>query len=289
MSETMPIPHSIAIAANPDMPEAVQESRLIADCVRANGGVAWLGLLSDESLDSRLARGEFDLLIALGGDGSMLKAGHLCGPVEVPIMGVNLGRLGFLMETRRDEWGERLSQLFKGDYWLEKRMMLRAEIWRGADLLGSWDVVNEAVVSRGQVMRPVRITACVDDIYLTTYVADGLIASTPTGSTGYALAVGGPVLPPELRNFLIIPVAPHLSMDRGVVVAEGSSASMTVHTTHQAVFSVDGQPPISLADGDTVRVAAGEHTLYFVHFQDAGYFYRNLTSHMDQNPSTGVP
>jgi NAD+ kinase len=289
MSETMPIPHSIAIAANPDMPEAVQESRAIADCVRTNGGVAWLGLLSDESLDSRLARGEFDLLIALGGDGSMLKAGHLCGPVEVPIMGVNLGRLGFLMETRRDEWGERLSQLFKGDYWLEKRMMLRAEIWRGADLLGSWDVVNEAVVSRGQVMRPVRITACVDDIYLTTYVADGLIASTPTGSTGYALAVGGPVLPPELRNFLIIPVAPHLSMDRGVVVAEGSSASMTVHTTHQAVFSVDGQPPISLADGDTVRVAAGEHTLYFVHFQDAGYFYRNLTSHMDQNPSTGVP
>jgi NAD+ kinase len=198
-----------------------------------------------------------------------------------------MGRLGFLMEVRRGEWRERLPLLLEGRYWLEKRMMLHTELWHADELTGGWDVVNEAVVGRGETVRPVRLSASVDDVYLTTYVADALIASTPTGSTGYALAVGGPILPPELRNILIIPVAPHLSVDRAVVLAEGSSVSITVHTAHQAVLSIDGQAPLSLADGDRVRVDAGEHTLYFVHFQDPGYFYRNLTSHMNQNPSTG--
>jgi NAD+ kinase len=218
----------------------------------------------------------------------MLRASRLCAPLGIPILGINLGRFGFLMEVRRNEWRERLPLLFEGRYWLERRMMLRAEHWRGSQQLGSWEVVNEAVVSRGEIVRPVQITASVDDVHLTTYVADGLIACTPTGSTGYALAVGGPILPPELRNMLIIPVAPHLSVDRGVVLAEGASVSITVHTQHQAVMSVDGQAPMPMLDGDRMDVSAGEHTIHFVHFQDPGYFYRNLTSHMDQNPATGA-
>ena len=101
--------------------------------------------------------------------------------------------------------------------------------------------------------------------------------------------MGGPILPPELRNILIIPVAPHLSVDRAVVLAEGSSVGITVHTQHEAVLSIDGQAPMAMVDGDVVRISAGEHTLFFVHFQDPGYFYRNLTSHMNQNPSTREP
>jgi hypothetical protein len=181
-----------------------------------------------------------------------------------------------------------LPQLLEGRYWLEKRMMLHAELRHADRVVGGWDVVNEAVISRGGIVRPVQLTTSVDDTFLTTYVADGLIASTPTGSTGYALAAGGPILPPGLRNILIIPVAPHLSVDRGVVLAEGSSVTITVHTTHQAVLSIDGQPPLPMADGDCVHIAAGDHTLSFVHFQDPGYFYRNLTSHMNQNPSSGA-
>jgi NAD+ kinase len=127
----------------------------------------------------------------------------------------------------------------------------------------------------------------VDDRFLATYVADGMIASTPTGSTAYALAVGGPILPPELRNILLVPIAPHLSIDRGIVLAEGSSVAIEVHTSHQAVLSIDGQMPIDLADEDCVNVRASNNKLQFVRFQDPGYFYRNLTPHMNQNPSTG--
>jgi NAD+ kinase len=142
--------------------------------------------------------------------------------------------------------------------------------------------LNEAAVSRGQVLRPVRLSVNVDGRLLTTYVADGLIAATPTGSTAYALAAGGPILPPELRNILIVPIAPHLSVDRSVVLSEGSSVSIHIQSDN-TVFSVDGQEAISLAADDHVEVRAAEYTAQFVRFGDPGYFYRNLTAHMTQN------
>jgi NAD+ kinase len=143
------------------------------------------------------------------------------------------------------------------------------------------------VVSRGNIVRPIHLIAEVDGRYLTTFVADALIASTPTGSTAYALAAGGPILPPELRNILIVPVAPHLSIERAIVLAEGSSVSITVQTDHEAVVSADGQTPVPMANNDCVTAHAGEHTVQFIRFQDPGYFYRNLTPHMNQNPSIG--
>ena len=113
-----------------------------------------------------------------------------------------------------------------------------------------------------------------------------MIASTATGSTAYALAAGGPILPPELRNILIFAVAPHLSVDRAVVLPEGATVSITVHTDHQAVLSSDGQPPVEMNDGDRVDAYASEHSVKFIRFQEPDYFYRNLTLHMSQNPST---
>ncbi len=245
-------------------------------------------MLYDTALRKRIKEGEFDLLIALGGDGTMLRAGHLCAPLNVPILGINLGRFGFLTEMKQDQWRELLPRLHSGDFWLEQRMMLHAEQWRAGEMLGNWDVLNEIVVSRGHIVRPVHLVASVDGRYLTTYVADALIASTATGSTAYALAAGGPILPPELRNILLVAVAPHLSIDRAIILAEGSSVSIIVHTDHQAVLSPDGQVPIGLADGDRVEAYASDHTIRFLRFQDPGYFYRNLTPHMSQNPSTGT-
>jgi NAD+ kinase len=115
-----------------------------------------------------------------------------------------------------------------------------------------------------------------------------VIASTATGSTAYAMASGGPILPPELRNILLIPIAPHLSVDRAVVLSEGSAVSMTV-LSENSVLSIDGQLPISLAEYDQVDVRAGKNTAKFVRFGDPGYFYRNLTAHMNQTPTIGLP
>jgi NAD+ kinase len=277
----------IAVAAHPQVPEASQEAEQVASFLQEQGVVAVHGTLYDEVIHNQVRSGEFDLFIALGGDGTMLRAGHLCAPYDIPILGINLGRFGFLIEIKQNQWREALPRLFEGDYWTEKRMMLRAEQWRGDEQLGVWEVLNEIVVSRGHIMRPVHLSTHVDGRFLTTYVADGLIASTATGSTAYALAAGGPILPPELRNILLVAVAPHLSIDRAIVLAEGSSVSVTVDTDHQAVLSPDGQDPIDLANGDRVETCASQHTVSFLRFQDPGYFYRNLTPHMNQNPSTG--
>ncbi len=280
-------PHfqKIVIAAHPDIPLAFEEAEKISAFIRSQGLQACHDYLYDENLRSQVAAGDVDLLVALGGDGTMLRAGRLCAPYGVPILGINMGKFGFLMEIKLQDWQTILPKALAGNFWLEQRMLLCAEQWRGSEKLEQWQVLNEIVVSRGEIVRPVHLDTSVDDRFLATYVADGLIAATSTGSTAYALAAGGPILPPELRNILLVPVAPHLSIDRAIILAEGSSVSVTIHTDHQAVISVDGQYPIKLQDGDRVDARASKYNVHFVRIQDPGYFYRNLTPHMYNNPA----
>jgi len=275
------LPKRPVVVAYPKIPEAFAEADLIVRFLKERGFEAPCASLYDEEVRKRVRNGEFDLLIAIGGDGTMLRAGHLCAPSRVPILGINLGRLGFLIQVERNEWRAMLERLFQGEAWIENRMMLQAEHVRAGEVLGGWHALNEAVVSRGLNLRPIRLTASVDGRSLTTYVCDGLIASTPTGSTAYALAAGGPILPPDLRNILLVPIAPHLSVDRAVVLSEGSSVRIAVESEN-AVLSVDGQPPIPLAEEDQVAIRASEYTAQFVRFGDPGYFYRNLNAHMNQ-------
>lgn len=279
----------IAVAAHPKMPDAIREAAKIAAFLKEKGIQATHGPMNAAELVEGVRQNTFDLWIVLGGDGTMLRSGHLCAPHGLPIVGINLGNIGFLTSIHRDEWPGLLGQLLAGDYWLEPRMMLRVEQHRQDHCLGAWEVLNEAMVGRGYYMRPVKLITFVDGHHLNTYVADGLIAATPTGSTAYALAAGGPVLPPDLRNILLVPVAAHLSFDRPIVLAEGSSVAIVVHTDHTAALSPDGQPPVDLLDGDRIEVHASEHTVQFVRLQDRGYFYRNLTSRMNLNSLTDQP
>ena len=288
MLEPPSIPHRVIVAAHPRIPDAVTEAAAICAYCTEYGLESAQGTLQEASLRKRVKDGEFDLLVAVGGDGTMLRASHLCGPSNLPILGINMGRLGFLMQFGRQEWRSALDLLIKGEYWIENRMMIRAEHCRAGESLGNWHALNEVVVCRTAAVRPVRVSASVDGMQLSNYVADGLIAATPTGSTAYALAAGGPILPPELRNILLVPIAPHLSVDRAVVLSEGTSVSITLRGG-DAVLSVDGQIPVGLAEEDVVDVRLGEYSARFVRFGDRGYFYRNLTAHMNQNPSVGFP
>jgi len=281
------IPTHPVVTAYPKMPEAFAEAQAMSAYLKEKGMEAPCGSLYDEALRKRVKKGEFDMLVAVGGDGSVLRAGHLCAPSNVPILGVNLGRLGFLIQIERKEWRKYFEKLFNGKAWVEKRMMLHAKHIRAGETLGGSNALNEVVVGRGQYLRPVHLSVSVDERQLTSYVADGIIASTATGSTAYALAAGGPILPPELRNILLVPIAPHLSVDRAVVLAEGSSVSIVVKSEN-AVLSVDGQPPTSLMEDDLVKVTAADVSAQFVRFGDPGYFYRNLTAHMNEN-SLGLP
>jgi NAD+ kinase len=280
------IPQRPVVTAYPKMADAYTEANRIAEYLVARGLDAPCGSLYDDELRERVKSGEFDLLIAVGGDGTMLRAGHLCAPYGVPILGINLGRLGFLIQVQQNEWTAMLKRMFEGEAWIEKRMMLHAELFRAGTSLDSWYALNECVVGRGRRLSPVTLTASADGHLLTTYIADGLIAATPTGSTAYALAAGGPILPPELRNILIVPIAPHLSVDRAVVLSEGSPVRIEV-LSDNAVLSVDGAEPIDLQEVDYVDVRMADYSAHFVRFGDPGYFYRNLTAHMNQNPAIG--
>jgi NAD+ kinase len=281
------LPKRPVVTAYPKMPQAFAEAEAMSAFLKEKDMDVPFGSLNDSDLRKRVKAGEFDMLIAVGGDGSLLRAGHLCAPSDVPILGVNLGRLGFLMQIERHEWREYFEKLLNGEAWIENRMMLHAEHMRAGESLGSSNALNEVVVARGQTLHPVRLTVSVDGRRLTSYVADGLIAATATGSTAYALAAGGPILPPELRNILLVPIAAHLSVDRAVVLSEGSSVSIVVKGEN-SVLSVDGQPPTPLMEDDHVNVTAADVTAQFVRFGDPGYFYRNLTAHMNEN-SLGLP
>lgn len=278
-------PRKIAIGYHPSAAGAADLGISIVEWLKTENGVTAVASSMDNEEFHRLVKVEgFDAFIAIGGDGTMLRAGRLCGPVELPILGINLGHFGFLTEVRRDEWRTSIRLMLEGKYWLEDRMMLTAEHWQGGQAVDSWDVLNEVVVTRGQFVRPITIMAFVDDNLLNTYTADGLIVSTPTGSTAYALAAGGPIMPPELRNILMIAVAPHLLFDRALILAEGSVVKINVMEGQEAVFSVDGHLPVTLQENDQVRVCASENRASFIRFQDPGYFYRNLTRFFERTP-----
>lgn len=241
--------------------------------------------VQEKTLRNSISEKGFEALIVLGGDGTMLRASHLVAAAEIPIVGINLGMFGFLMELQPDQWKESLPRLIHGDYRVEMRMLMQAEHMRAGEVLNSSLVVNEVVVCRGQHVRPIRLETEVDGAHMASYVADGVIASTPTGSTAYALAAGGAILPPELRNIIIVPVAPHLSPDQSIILSEGAVVSIKVNTTHQAVFSVDGHMPVMMESGDCVRVRSSELDARYIRFQGPGYFYRNLNRYLEQNPS----
>ena len=225
---------------------------------------------------------EFDLLITLGGDGTMLRAARLGAAYNVPMLGVKMGRLGFLAEIFPQDWRQPLQTLLDGGYWIEERLMVRALVEKAGTNGGdptvrcTFDALNDVVLSRGSLARIVRVSASLDGGYLTTYTCDGLIVSTATGSTAYALAAGGPILPPELRNILVIPVAPHMSMDRAVVLSEGSEVRLRVYSDHSAMLTVDGQFEVEVDDTDEIIVDSSPYRARFVRLRPRSYFYQTL-------------
>lgn len=276
-------PQRVQIYHHPRVEKSERLAEEIMRHLRKLGVLAESVSFEDEGATARLP--EQDLMIVSGGDGTMLRSGHLAAPHGVPVLGINLGRLGFLPEVDYDDWKGPLARVLVGDYWLEERMMLHAERHRGGEMLGSYEVLNETVINRGGVARPVRLRVYIDEHELTTFVADGLIVATATGSTAYALAAGGPILPPELKNILILPISPHLCLDRAIVLAQGASLRIHVRTEHQAALNADGVVHVELQDGDDIHVRMSEFTARFARVQEPVYFYRDLTSRMNKNPS----
>jgi NAD+ kinase len=273
----------VGILHHPKKPDSQLLAHQIGEFLRA-AGVAEIWHESAWEEEATIAHlPDVDLLITLGGDGTLLRAARMGAPYKVPMLGVKMGRLGFLAEVQPQQWEEPLRRVLAGDCWVEQRLMVRVRVERTTParyLLCTYDALNDVVVGRGNLARVVRISAELDDGYLTTYTCDGLIVSTATGSTGYALAVGGPVMPPELRNILVIPIAPHLSMDRAVILSEGATVRLRAHSDYPSMLTVDGQVVVELEEGDEVIVVGSPHLALFVRVRERSYFYQTLMEKM---------
>jgi NAD+ kinase len=281
-----PLPQRIALVFNPAVSDAEAITRKIGTFVQSRLPACRVTTYSQKEFPAAIRAEPFDMVVALGGDGTLLRVSHACSKKEIPVLGVNLGRLGFLAELQRDNWPSRLEQVLAGKYWIEMRMMLHVQQERAERMLGEWDVINECAVTRSGGMKMVRLETAVDGQPLTTYAADGLITATPTGSTAYALAAGGPILPPELRNILLIPVAPHLSVERAIVLPDGAAVTIRIHTEAPAVLSCDGQHQEEVLNHDRVLIRSSDLSARLIRAQGRGYFYRNIAARLNRNPQS---
>lgn len=287
---TKPI-QCVGILHHPRKPDSMTLAEEMATWLQQRGCTAWLGSAwNEDAVHARLeAAPGLDTLVTLGGDGTILRAARVGAHFGVPILGVKMGRLGFLAEVEPENWQEPLAGILDGRYWLERRMMLDVRVLRDGPAVDDrghercYQALNEVVVSRGGLARIVRVTTAIDGDFLTTYAADGVIVATATGSTGYALAAGGPILPPELRNILLIPIAAHLSLDRPIVLSEGSTVSLKTVADHQVILTVDGQFEIELQDADLVEVTASPDSADFIRLRPPSYFYHNLMERLTWN------
>lgn len=266
----------IGILQQPRIPETAAVAEEIGAWLSARGVAHWTAAPWDEGEDLGESMGRTSMLVVLGGDGSMLKAARLSVPHNVPIFGINLGRVGFLSEADPNDWPEKLQRVLDGAYWVERRLLIHAELWREGKLVQPFTALNEIVVGRGAQARVIRLSLRVDGDLVTTYIADALIVATPTGSTAYAMAAGGPLLPPQLENFVVVPVAAHLSLNRSMVLHEEARIMITVEDGHETNLTADGHLYVQLVPGDEVIITKHFRPCRFVRVTSPGYFYRRL-------------
>ena len=268
---------NIGIIYNARVPEALDLSTAILQELNLSDD-SWLS--PAENLETLLPRAEnTDLVITVGGDGTILRAVNFTGPAGIPIVGINMGRLGFMTELQVDEAMERLPFYFNGESRLDERNMLQATVIRanggGAD--GPYHALNDVVLTRGAVSRVVTVSGTIDGAPVATFRADGVIVSTATGSTGYNLAVGGPILDPESDSIVLKTVAAHMGLSAAMVLKPSTEVGLTLDGYEPAILAVDGiiDHPIDL--GDRVEVKQSPHKARFLRAHPSSYFFSTLT------------
>lgn len=275
----MELKKKVGILFQPKIATAEDLARQLAKVVGDLGVAVWVCSAWEEDR-AREQAGETELVISLGGDGTILRAARVASPLSIPILGVNLGRLGFMTELRPDDALSRVPAFVKGEGWGEERAMLQAELVSSD--MPPFHALNDVVVGRGERCRLIRVKATVDGELVTTYKCDGLILATATGSTGYSLAAGGPMLHPLAREILLQPIAAHLSLGTALVLPSEATVELEVRTTHQATLSIDGQIEVPLSDGAVVRVRRSPHITRLMRTQRSTLFYETLMQKLEK-------
>jgi NAD+ kinase len=247
----------IGFAYNPTNEAATDLRERAAGWCRMRGIDQWAAQAQDfETLCRELA--STDALMVLGGDGTLLRAARAVIQVDVPLLGVNLGKIGFLSKVEANELEAVLEKLVAGDYTIDPRMALEARLLRGGkqEHAAVHHALNDVVVARGALARVVRMDVAIGPSHLATFIADGLVVSSPTGSTGYSFSAGGPIVAPESRNLIVTPIAGYLSAIRSVVVGPDQTVRCQIVDATEAIVSIDGREDVKIDVGDVVEVRA---------------------------------
>ena len=268
-----PRPRRVALTYNPRLEGARALSLELRDAIDKRGLDAWVV----EDADDGASFAGADLVICLGGDGSVLRCARLLMGRQTLILGVNLGRLGFLTELDAGQAGARLGDVLAGRGRVEERTMVRAVVERTGD---EFHGLNEAVVGRATLSRAIQLGVDVDGTRVADYRCDGVIVASATGSTAYALSVGGPILHPESRDLIIVPVAPHLAARHALVLPGSGRVRLTLEPGQEAVLSVDGESDFELHEGDAVVVSSSEHRARFLRLKPATDFYVRMAAQL---------
>jgi len=290
----------IGFAYNPTFEAAIELSARAAGWCRMRGIGEW-EIASGDTVALARELPTTDVLVVLGGDGTFLRAAMAVAEVDVPLIGINLGKVGFLSKAEAGEMERVLGTIVAGEYTIEERMALEAHIRRGAASPargGSADgaatpnadgerliALNDIVVARGSLARVCRLDVAIDDSHVATFVADGLVVSSPTGSTGYSFSAGGPIMDPRSRNLIVTPIAAYLSAIRSIVVGPDQVVRCAVVDAFEALVSIDGREDQALAVGDVVEVRALDRPIRLVVPRGAQPFWDLLREKVALLPS----
>jgi len=266
----------IGILYNPMIEAARTLAEELKDFLAARGVSVWL-CSAWEGEEAKSQAGGTELILTVGGDGTILRAAQVAVQGQIPITGVNLGRLGFMTELGAEEAKDKLPSLLEGKGWLDERAMLDVELGAaGSEPERSFYALNDVVVARGAIARVVYVEASIDGEPLATYKGDGVIVATATGSTGYSLAAGGPILHPQAKEFLLSPILPHLSPAYSLVLPAEVVVKLRLTTAHQAGLSVDGHINLPLESGAVITVKHSSNSGRFLRIHPGAAFYSSL-------------
>ncbi|MEO8438240.1 MAG: NAD(+)/NADH kinase [Chloroflexota bacterium] len=276
----------IGFAYNPTIEAAVELSARAAGWCQMHGIDHWQAQSGDMPVLVRELASS-DALVVLGGDGTFLRAVRAVAEVDVPILGINLGKVGFLSKAEAGELDTVLAKIVDGRFTIDERMALEGRILRGGEPIDGarYVALNDIVVARGSLARVCRLDVAIDDTHLATFIADGLVVASPTGSTGYSFSAGGPILDPVSRNLVVTPIAAYLSAIRSVVVSPQQMVRCTVVDAYEALVSVDGREDIPVRVGDVVEVHAVERPIRLIEPEGAQPFWDLLRHKVALLPS----
>jgi NAD+ kinase len=260
---------AVGVCLKPSQPQAAGAVRGLVKWLQQRG----LRVIADEEVGEvtgepsqprHLLAGQVDLVIVLGGDGTLLSVARAVSDRPVPILGVNLGTLGFLTEIALDELFAALERVLAGQVRVEPRMRLDVQALRDGGELARFLALNDAVLTKADLARMIDLETRAGGSEVTTYHADGLIVATPTGSTAYSLSAGGPIVLPELEAFLLTPICPHTLTQRPLVLPHSSEIEICVRSRNEVQLTVDGQEGIALREGDIVAVRRSDHPVRLI-------------------------